>query len=139
MSDEPEILIDQIRELRAQYIAEVGEGRRAWPKSIRERVQRLDELGMSAREASERTGVGYETFLQWRYQRKQQLKKQFHQIAVKALSKIGNVTVPKMKKAKPLQKIGTVTVTTPEGYRVEIFDVESAIYLLKNLSGAKCS
>ncbi len=77
MSDESEILIHQIRQLREQYIAEVGEGRRVWPKSIKDRVQRLDELGVSAREAADRTGVGYETFLQWRYQRRQLPRSEF--------------------------------------------------------------
>ena len=143
MSDESEILIHQIRELRAQYIAEVGEGRRVWPKSIKDRVQRLDELGVSAREASERTGVGYETFLQWRYQRRQQAKKQFHRIEVKsenkAVAKIGTVTVPKTKTSQDSPKTGTVTVTTPEGYRIEAIDVESAVLILRGLMGARCS
>jgi hypothetical protein len=143
MSGEAEILIQEIRELREQYIAEVGEGRRVWPKSIKDRIQRLDEMGLSARDVSERTGVGYETFLQWRYQRRQLAKKQFHQINVKheskAIAKIGTVTVPKVKTPKISQKIGTVTVTTPDGYLVGALDLESAIFLLKSLMGAKCS
>jgi hypothetical protein len=143
MSDQAEILIAEIRELREQYVAEVGEGRRVWPKSIKDRIQRLDEMGISAREAAERTGVGYETFLQWRYQRRQLEKRQFHQISVsperKEIAKIGTVTVPKRKKTKFERKVGTVTVTTPDGYLVGALDLESAIILLKGLMGTKCS
>ncbi|MGE3684684.1 MAG: hypothetical protein AB7G93_23450 [Bdellovibrionales bacterium] len=141
VSDEAESLIQEIRTLREQYVAEVGEGRRVWPKSIKDRVQRLDEMGLSAREAADRTGVGYETFLQWRYQRRQLAKKQFHQVNVqlesKAVAKIGTVTVPKINKSRSVRKTGTVTVTTPDGYRVELPDLESAVSLLKGLT--KCS
>jgi hypothetical protein len=45
--------------------------------------------------------------------------------------------VPKPKALKISQKIGTVTVTTPEGYRIEAFDVESAILILKSLMDTK--
>lgn len=142
MNEQAEILIQEIRELREQYIAEVGEGRRVWPKSIKDRIQCLDEMGLSARDVSERTGVGYETFLQWRYQRRQLAKKQFHQIDVKlesrAITKIGTVTVPKIKTPKVPQKIGTVTVTTPDGYCVGGLDLESATSLLRGLMGGKC-
>jgi hypothetical protein len=94
-----------------------------WPKSIKDRIQRLDEMGMSAREAADRTGVGYETFLQWRYQRRQLAKRQFHQVAVKP-------------EEKAIAKIGTVTVTTPDGFRIEALDLQSAVLLLKDLMGA---
>jgi len=133
MSEQAEILIHEIAELRSQYMAEVGEGRRKWPRSIKERAEKLDEMGIPAKQVGLKTGIGYETLLQWRYQRRQEFKRQFHEIKapVKALAKIDMVTVPKAE--KEFLKMGTVTVTTPEGFRVEVPNVESAIELLKGL------
>jgi hypothetical protein len=132
MTEQAEILIREIAELRSQYVAEVGEGRRKWPRSIKERAEKLDEMGVPAKQVGLKTGIGYETLLQWRYKRRHEFKKRFHEIKVpvKALAKIDTVTVPK---AKEILKVGTVTVTTPEGFRVEVLNVELAIELLKSL------
>jgi hypothetical protein len=132
-----EILVSEISQLREQYTAEVGEGRRVWPRSIKERVEKLDEIGVTAKQVSLQTGIGYDTILQWRYQRRQLLKKQFHQIQVaapvKAIAKVGTVTVPKAKDVKKILKLGTVTVTTPEGFRIEATDAESIVQILRAL------
>jgi hypothetical protein len=135
MPEQIEILIAEISQLREQYTAEVGEGRRVWPRSIKERVEKLDEMGVTAKQVSLQTGIGYDTILQWRYQRRQALKKQFHQVQVapltKAIAKVGTVTVPK--EPKKILKSGSVTVTTPEGFRIEAPDAESIVQILKEL------
>jgi hypothetical protein len=143
MSDEIRNLILEIGQLRSQYVAEVGEGRRKWPLSIKERTERLDDLGVSAKQVSLQTGVGYETLLQWRYKRRQQFKRQFHEVEIKsqakALVKIDTVTVPKSEIARGVIKVGTVTVTTPDGFKIEACDAESALAILKGLRVARCS
>lgn len=135
MSEQAEIVIREIAELRSQYMAEVGEGRRKWPRSIKERAEKLDEMGIPAKQVGLKTGIGYETLLQWRYQRRQEFKRRFHEIKapVKALTKIDTVTVPKADSSNEILKMGTVTVTTPEGFRVEMPNVELAVELLRRL------
>lgn len=137
MQDQVEILMSEISELREQYAAEVGQGRRVWPRSIKERVEKLDEIGVAAKHISQQTGVGYETILQWRFKRRQRVKRQFHEVSVatetKAIAKIDTVTAPKISRPKKIAKIGTVTVTTPEGFRIETSDMGMVVQLLREL------
>ena len=133
MTEQAEILIQEITELRSQYVAEVGEGRHKWPRSIKERAEKLDEMGIPAKQVGLKTGIGYETLLQWRYKRRHELKRKFHEIQVKAVAKIGTVAVPKVEGEKKILKMGTVTVTTPEGFKIEMSDIESALEILKGL------
>jgi hypothetical protein len=129
--DQAEILIDEITQLRQQYIDEVGSGRRVWPKSIKDRVEKLEGLGIKFKTISQRTGVGYDTLLQWRYKRNQMLKKNFHEVPVtNSLVKVGTVTEPVSEKIKP----GTVTVTTPQGIKIIGYDSNVIIEVLKGLS-----
>jgi hypothetical protein len=143
MSDEIQKIVEEIAQLRSQYIAEVGEGRRKWPRSIKERAERLEELGVRAKQVSLKTGIGYETLLQWRFKRRQQLKRQFHEVEIgaseKAIVKVGTVTVPKSEHPKKTSKIGTVSVTTPDGYEITVPDAQSALQILKGLRTASCS
>jgi hypothetical protein len=138
VQEQAEILLSEISQLKAQWVIEVGEGRRKWPKSIKERVEQLDALGIPAKQVSQRTGIGYETLLSWRFARRQKFKKQFHQLEVKpasskAIAKIDTVTVPKLEIPKEALEIGTVTVTTPDGFKIEALNVSSAISILKEL------
>jgi hypothetical protein len=137
MQDQSENLMSEISQLREQYAAEVGHGRRVWPRSIKERVEKLDEIGIAAKHISQRTGIGYETILQWRFKRRQRLKREFHEVSIaseaKTIAKIDTVTAPKISTPKKIAKIGTVTVTTPEGFRIETSDVEMAVQLLREL------
>jgi hypothetical protein len=137
MQDHAEILMSEISQLREQYRAEVGAGRRVWPRSIKERVEKLDAMGITAKQVSLQTGIGYETILQWRFKRRQRVKRQFHEVSIalepKVLAKIDAVTVPKFSTEKEIFKIGTVTVTTPEGFKIETSDVRMVVELLKEL------
>ena len=58
-------IFEEIAQIRSQYDAEVGRARKTWPKSIRERVLRLADLGLRAREIAERTGVSGNTIYSW--------------------------------------------------------------------------
>lgn len=144
-----EILMQEISDLRSQYVAEVGKGRRVWPRSIKERVTALDDMGVPAKQISERSGVGYATILQWRFHRRRRQNANFHEVAVTApavttaIAKIDTVTMRKDRIKRPtgknIAKLGTVTVTTPEGFKVEAPDAETALMLLKGLRGQSCS
>ena len=58
-------IFDEIRQLRVQYESEVGRARKAWPKSIRERVSRLVALGVRYKVIAERSGISGNTIYSW--------------------------------------------------------------------------
>jgi transposase len=117
MNDQVNQLTLEIKEIYGQYLAEVGEGGyKVWPKSIRDRTLLLSGLVGSCKKAAELSGLSVETIYQWRAEVK---KSQFKSIAVvEKKSKTVTVTEPVLK-APVDQKLVTVTVTTPGGYKVE--------------------
>lgn len=121
-----EKLVEEIREITLQYLAEVGSARKPWPKSIITRVIELHEMGLSWKAISDRTEIPYCSILNWR---EQFCEKKFHALTVKPLPS-QTVTVPKLESEA---NVGTVTVTTPEGYRIEVGSIGFAIELLKKL------
>lgn len=133
MIDRASTLIDEISQIKAQYMAEVGTGRRAWPKSIKTRVAELDGLGIPAKGVAQRTGIPYETVILWRYKRRQAGKSGgFHELRVAeaklpTISKCVTVTAPKSEMPNPL------TMTTPEGYRIEGLSEEMLMRLIAGL------
>lgn len=58
-------IFEEIRQLRIQYESEVGRARKAWPKSIRERVSRLVAVGVRYRVIAERSGISGNTIYSW--------------------------------------------------------------------------
>jgi hypothetical protein len=58
-------IFDEIRQLRVQYESEVGRARKAWPKSIRERVLRLAMAGIRYKVIAERSGISGNTIYSW--------------------------------------------------------------------------
>ena len=125
MIQKAEQLIEEIRQISSQYSVEVGSKRRPWPKAIKDRVFELDSLGVSRKSIAADTGIPYYTVLQWRYQR----NKKFHELKLPA---VATVTVPQSDK---ILKVGMVTVTTPDGYRVELSTPKLALEVLKALRG----
>jgi len=136
--DETESLFSEIVQMRVQYVAEVGLGRRKWPRSIRERILRLVDLGLRLRLIAERSGVPYETVCQWKYQRSQRAGA-FHSLPVVAepknegaITNAGTVTVPANEIAKNERP---VTVRTPDGYWIRTWSPESAALVVRSLRG----
>lgn len=119
MVAETEKLIDEIQQLREQYQAEVGtSGRKAWPRSIKERVMTLDKTEIGTKRVAELTGIPYETILQWRYTEKHRNKKQFHEIAVFESKRKATVTVPDKKRSDIFEN-ATVTVALCSGVTID--------------------
>jgi hypothetical protein len=133
-------LIEEIGQIKAQYMAEVGKGRRVWPKSIKTRVAELEVLGVPAKHVSERTGIPYETVILWRYKRRRASEgSEFHQIEVAepklpAISKSVTVTATKSE----MLPASTLTMTTPEGYRIEGLNEGSLLRLIAKLKHGVC-
>lgn len=123
-------LIEEIRQITSQYKDEVPGKRRAWPKAIKDRVRELNEIGMSMSAIGRELGLSYYTLHKWRKSKKR-LSGEFHQLPmvvdreaarlvpqVRTAKKTATVAVTGAKaKSKPTNQ--TVTVTTPEGFRIE--------------------
>ena len=134
MEDEAKSLIDEVRQMREQYQTEVGTaGRKAWPRSIKERVMRLDKMSLGTKRVAELTGVPYETILQWRYTAKHHGKKQFHALAVVDSKQTATVTVPALQ-AESVLNNATVTVAAANGLKIE-GPLDLVLSMLKRISG----
>lgn len=139
MVEEARVLIDEIRQLKEQYVAEVGQGRRVWPRSIKERIIRLDHLGLSAKIIAIQTGVPSETIASWRHKVRHGLNKNFHVISVERsrslpeISKSVSVTVPEDKIHSLELPTRPITVVTRDGLRIEAFESRSIIEIINGL------
>lgn len=144
-------LIEEIRQIRIQYVAEVGTGRRAWPKSIKDRAAKLDDLGLPVKAISKECGISYDTLILWRYKRRHEVTTAcpslsgsgFHEISVSenGISKSVSVTVPKIEMPRPPvvtprqeEKLGSLRVTTPNGFVIEGLHESSLASLLRSLA-----
>lgn len=125
MGERVQQIIGEVIQMRDQYFAEVGaDARRTWPKSIRERIILLDSMKVSRKEIAESTGVPYDTIIQWRHYEKKRERRNFHTLEVKTAKPLKKETLrlPAVLAAappKPFVRDVTVTVTSPDGYRVE--------------------
>ena len=128
-----ETLVSEIKQIRHQYNIEVGSKGKPWPKSIKERVFKLIDLGFTLQSISDDTGIPYYSILNWRHRGKEKAKvQQFQELAVRS-NFSGSVTVPES--SQLCQQSAAVTVTTPGGYRIEAVDAADAIKILKAMGG----
>jgi hypothetical protein len=151
MVERAESIFSEIKQIKAQYMKEVGVGRRAWPRAIKERVSELESLGLTAKVISAGTGVSYDTIVLWRYKRRKE-QRAFHEVRVgenaacgsgrslvPVISKSVTVTVPKIKMPKHektnRQALPPVlSLRTPAGFIVEGLDEKTLIALLLRLN-----
>lgn len=61
----PHQLIAEIRQIAAQYAAEVPGTRRNWPESIRSRILAMGRLGIPKKRISDLTGIPAATIFLW--------------------------------------------------------------------------
>ena len=105
--------------MTAQYREEIPGGRKAWPKSIKDRVVELHRLGMGSTAIANATGITYFTIHNW--------KKRSPEFRALAIAKPADVTVPIK------SQVATVTVTTAKGLRFEGISFEQALLLAERL------
>lgn len=154
-----EQLINEIKQIKTQYVAEVGKGRRVWPRSIKERVARLDEMGIPAKSVATESGIPYETIILWRYNRRHKSETgAFHEVtvarsnSVPAVRAAKRLAAPKSDGKSRISKSGTVTatdyempstslatgaglkMTTPNGFVIEGLDARALAWLLAAFS-----
>ena len=117
-------LIDEVQQLRKQYLAEIGDGgRKPWPKSIKQRVLELCRSDLSAAEVSELTEIPYHSVLPWR--------KEVGLVRAKAPHKFHALTVTdKTSTAKEPVPTRTVTVEIDGVGQVRCETVQDAATLV---------
>ncbi len=126
MSRTREEIVVELIDLCAQYKAEVPGRSQAWPKSIKERVAELHAMGLGDTEISRHVPISAQTMYSWRQGLHKKSLESFLPVKIVQPS---TVTVKKMKKAK----VSTVTVITPQGYRIEGLDSKSAVDFIAKL------
>lgn len=143
-----ESILSEIRQIRVQYVKEVGDGRRAWPVSIKVRVAELEKLGLSAKSIAEETTIPYATIVLWRFKRRKE-GRGFHEVQVAdrsalgaaksaaiAISKSSNVTLPNFEMPSPHGVGQGLSLRTPSGYVIENLSEGGVVKLITILSGA---
>lgn len=128
-------LLAEIKQIRTQYLAEVGVGGyKVWPKSIRDRVLVYADLIGSTKKAADACEISAETIYQWRAETK---RTQFKSLpVVQNTFKSVTVTEPNSKPSNsPSDPTVSVTVTTPDGFTIAGLDAEQALEILLKLGG----
>jgi transposase-like protein len=128
-------IAEEVRQLCAQYQQEVPSRRRTWPRSIKDRVFRLIELGMSSEAIAKQTGVPVATIYSWK---SVHIKSQGF-LPVKVIPDQTIAVEPKSLPPKPKRRYKprlaapTITVVTPNGIRFEGLDVSAALQIAARL------
>ncbi len=139
MIEKADLIISEINQIKAQYVKEVGNGRRAWPLSIKKRVAELESLGLSAKSVAGGTGIPYATIVLWRFKRRK--AGAFKEVRVVpaleapkpaaiSISKSSSVTLPNLEMPSPRG----LSLRTPSGFVIENLDESSVLKLIATLS-----
>lgn len=132
-------LLEELRQICSQYKSEVPSRRRPWPRSIKTRIEQLKGMGISYHRISKETCIPIMTMYSWRKTRN---AGSFLPVRVSGESRspevIGDrtstVTVKIPSKPGPkIRRISTVTVTTPDGIKIEGLSTEQVLVVLRGL------
>jgi transposase-like protein len=157
MKSEISQLFDELRQICAQYAAEVPGKRRPWPESVRTRIFRLRFLGVSNARIAQEVGIPAMTLYCWkvpsqkeacalpppaaepdqeggfvpvRVVRRKSGLPALGEPAPKSRGRPRSTTVT----VKNAPVAGTLTVVTPEGLRLEGLTLDQAIAAARELS-----
>jgi hypothetical protein len=143
-----ESILSEIRQIKVQYVKEVGNGRRAWPVSIKVRVAELEKLGLTAKSIAAETTIPYATIVLWRFKRRKE-GQGFHEVQVAnrpalegaksttiAISKSSSVTLPNFEMPQSTGYGQGLSLRTPTGYVIENLSESGVVKLITILSGA---
>lgn len=128
-------IFDEIRQLRVQYESEVCRTRKAWPRSIRERVARLAELGIRYKVIGERSGISANTVYTWTSRRGERLlPSATPSVPSSFISLPVSTALPKAVRAERSLQGNLATVTVKIGDRIEVSGLRTS-EVLKLLRG----
>jgi transposase-like protein len=131
--DKQEQLLSELKQISEQYANEVSGKRRAWPKSIRERVIAARREKISFERISEATGIPLQTMYSWRIGK--QRASAF--LPVRVAPKASYVQQPLLesRKARPgRRQPTTVVVVVGLKLRIEGLSLEQAILVARRFS-----
>jgi hypothetical protein len=123
--------IQEILEIKKQYQAEVGSRRKPWPASIRNRIERLHRLGLKYKEISARIEIPYYSIMNWRSRERSQ--DGFRELTVRPAPALPVDARQTVTVATADMPVGSVTVTTPDGYRVACESTDLAVGIIREL------
>ena len=127
----PQQIVNEIRELSTQYLAEVPSKRRTWPKSIKERVLQLLQLE-SCEEVSRQTGIPAVTIYSWTARIRSEAKFLPVKVVEEKHEPVALRTVPR-KRGRYKKVTPTIIVVSPKGIRFEGLDIESALRIAREI------
>ncbi len=135
MSEKISTILEEISQLCLQYKAEVPGRRRAWPRSIKDRVLALRRLGVSYVKIAQGSGLSAATLYSWKLEQK---GASFMPVKVTAKS---TPTVTVGASAERERVSPTVTVITPSGFRIEglcALDITELVFCIeRRMAGAR--
>jgi hypothetical protein len=133
MEDNINEILNELRQICRQYKDEVPGKRRAWPRSVKERVFGLQAQGLSARQIADQISIPCTTILSWNSAEKK--RGNFLPVKVVRKSSSSTVTVGKSQglegKRSSVFTNTTVTVVSPRGIRVEGMPLDAALSLIQ--------
>jgi transposase-like protein len=127
----PQQIVDEIRELSTQYLAEVPSKRRTWPKSIKERVFQLLQLE-PCEEISRQTGIPAATIYSWTARLRLDAKFLPVKIVEEKREPVVPRTVP-LKRGRYKKVTPTIIVVSPNGIRFEGLDIEASLRIAREM------
>ncbi|MBU6375845.1 MAG: hypothetical protein KGQ59_07615 [Bdellovibrionales bacterium] len=138
MDDQVSEIFEQLNQICEQYKKEVPGRRHAWPKSIKDRILALQRAGVGAPQIAKRVPVPYATIMSWAIAEKKSggflpvkvvKAKRSPTVTVRGARDLGGASRTKTESL-------TVTVVTPEGFRIEGLPVTEAMSWLRGSRGA---
>jgi len=147
----PVQIIEEIRELCAQYAQEVPSRRRTWPKSIKERVLQLLQLELSCESAARQTGIPVATIYGWKSAGRQTPAAAVPaqsflpmKVVAKPMIAASQVKSPAVavkpearRRYRKRSHAATIVIVTLSGIRFEGLDISSALRLAERLGIAR--
>lgn len=129
-------IFSEIKQIKEQYAREVSGRRRPWPKSIKDRVWKLNELGHSLHSIAREIAIPYMTLKSWERKR----CSSFRAVKVRGLgasrlpTTVDRLTADRSTvEGTTAQDQSSASVILPSGIRIEGLDFESLIVLCRRL------
>jgi transposase-like protein len=140
MSRDQNEIIAELQSLCTQYKAEVPGRSQAWPKSIKSRVMELSLLGVGDTEMARLVPIPAQTIYSWRRKSKKSSEAKRSSFVPMKIVEPATVTVKKLPASSQTKSMAsTVTVTTPQGYKVEGLSCNDVLLFLSQIERNKNS
>lgn len=127
-------LYTEIRQIYQQYLKEVPKKRRPWPESIKARILELWRLGVSSHQISLETGLPTQTMYSWRQKLKKSDSGFLPVPIVKKRHRRSNFDI-QLSQLEAEVKNPTVTVITPDGFRIEGVPTSEVAIIMRGMAG----